>query len=643
MGTEETIYMITYTVPHDKAVKGLDTIETRLLKFENNLDRVAGKLKKFGSDHTGLAKFVTALQAVDSHLKTTSSNATAAQSTLKTVGSGNSGITSITKRLDKLITTLNAVPGAANAAGSSLAGVGGGSGAGVGSGNGAGGGSAKGNGVNKAFAGLHRAMTAYRLAKGLYRAGGQGWENQVGFFNDAAEASGEYRESLRQLATLQGKPDVDNSLMREQLQFGKETGLNPAEASELRLEFGGAVAIGQGKGNITDGVAKDLEKQAAKFGVRTDLDMQTVGRMAGLMANYQKVPSAESGIGVMAESMKQLDKYGVGSVKGMLAPALGLAGSMLEEEGGRFNSFQSMFARMAATTVSTAGNPSIAANQMRQTNRALRKFGTDTEPGEFLRKAGVNEKDSYEQALAKVAPLIAGPNGDQVLIKAGFGNEREREGLIKQSKMSDAVERQLKDPEMAKTRQQAMAQNEAFAATSTGRQRIAESEYFASVIETGINGEKLRAATEAARARMANPNQPGGQRLKAGFFGSLKDTVKSGIAAGALSGEDIRVGVEANEALERGAKSVGIDASMTTYPELYKFTDPATRQKTFERLYDAVEKAGGDPMGGAPAKLKQAAALLNGAANDMQRGKAAGTGGAPPAGNGGAGVNPGRR
>jgi len=646
-------YTIDFGAPPTKILRDLDAIDARLLKTDALIGRVKASFKTLGSDTSGIKTMAAALVGLDAELKSKVVDSKAAATALKGVGAGNSAVTALTDRLKVLEAQLAAVTAAAAAAKVAGAGVGAGGPAGAGTGKG---GEKPLLGPKTLMFGMAGVGMGMKAAGAIKAAGGE----QRTFFADAADEAKAFREDMRQIAVLDGKTEVNDEVIRRQLAFQKETGLNFGEAQDLRLEFGGAVAPGKarkdanGVPNITDATATDLEKQSAKFGLRYDLDMTTTGRMSGLLANYGKVPSAAHGVGIMAESAEQLNIYGVGPVKGMMAPMLGLAGSMMDEEGGRFRDFPSMSARFAATTVSTAGKAAVAANQIRQTNRALRKFGTDKPEGEFLRKAGVTARDTYEEALAKVAPLIAGPDGDQVLIKAGFGNEREREGLVKQSKMTQVVEQQLKDPRMRAANVEAISRNDAFGSTLIGKERGAANEQFASRIENGMQGERLRAGREAAIGRMSDPKQPGGQRLKAGAVQSVLDmgnAIFAGATGRTATGEEIRVDSEAIRGVIEGGKKAKVPVDVRAqFPDLAYSMDKShpldsdKLQRQYGQAYEAVTAAGGDPFGGnakgAGQAAKQAAAALNNLGNALDNQARPPDRGGPAAGGG---VVPGRR
>jgi hypothetical protein len=643
----DVAYKIEYSAPPGRIVSDIDKIMARLNALDALTAKVGQKLRALGDKSPGLAKYITELVKLDTELKHKVTDSDAAEKALKKVGQGNSAVASLTKRLADLEAQLKKVTAEAIAAQAAGAGVGTG-GPGPAPGKGGGGGGGKGGG---GAAGIGKAMVAHAaisLARKVAGAFGDSIGERRRFLGDAADMVSGFREDLREVGNLQGKPAVDDALIREQVAFQKTTGLNADEARELRLEFGGAIAPGLARGNIDRRTAGELETQAGKFGLRYDLDMKTTGRMAGLLANYGKVPSAAAGVGTLAESAEQLNVFGVGPVKGMMSPMLGLAGEMLEsDEGGRFKDFPSMSARFAATTVSTAGRPSIAATQIRQANRLLRKFNGQAEEA-FLRQADISPEDDYETALRKIAPHIAGPQGDLVLAQNGFGNSTERASVVKQAKMIPVVDQQLKDARMAAARANAVVNNEAFSTTETGRKRTAENVEFESEVETGLNTEGLRSMRANARGKMADPNQPGGQRLKAGLGQSILDMSESIYTFGGVSGEDLRVDANAYKNLVKGGNEVGVDvrklAPSAAYNADHGFPiDSPKSSAEVNSAYRAVVKAGGDPFGGAAKALRNAADQLDKIKPDQGGAKPMGGMPPPPVGNGGAGAVPGRR
>ena len=292
---------------------------------------------------------------------------------------------------------------------------------------------------------------------------------------------------------------------------------------------------------------------------------------------------------------------------------------------------------------SASKSPAIAATQIRQSNRILRKF-IDDKFQDANKGIGITATDDYMTALRKVAPHVTGPQGDQWLKEKGFDNSVERIALVNQAKLIPVVDEQLADRQgrVRKAREGAVDANARSMNTLEGRARTADNSAFASDIENGLAAERLNAGRAAARARLADPNQPGGQRLKPGFWGSIADAAKSGLTLGAVSGQDIRIDVAAIQALKEGGRKVGVNVP-ELFPNLhYNSGNTDQIQRDYSKAYEMVDAAGGDPFGGAPRKLARTLRAAADAAEQFGRpaplpGPVGGAAGA------GAGFVPGRR
>ncbi len=626
----DTDYKIDYSAPPGKINRDLDTIERRLQKLEKVIDSVGAKLLKFG-EAPALARLIGALGQLDGVLKQTAADSARADRSLSGLGKGNTSVTDLTKRLAALEAQLNQVTTSAQAATTAAAGVGGGSGLGGGRG-GAGAGSGAAGGAGSAIG--TRALVGAGIGLGVQgarrvaRAIGEAGANQRDFFADAADKTAAFRLSLREIANLDGKTDVDDATIRDQLAFQRHTRMSEDEAREFREQFKGAVASGKSRGNITDTVANELEKEAGRFSVRYDLDAPVAGKMAGLLGEYSKIPTAAAGAGQLAEAAEHLNVLGVGKVRQMMGPMLGLAGEMVDENGGRFASIPQMSANYAATTI-RAKSPAIAATQIRQANRALRKFNGQEEEA-ALKGAGITLDDDYMTALRKMAPFVTGPGGDKYLADNGFGNSTERSALISQAKLIPVVDKQLADESgrVKAARDNASTTNAAFGQTMNGVTRDKDNATFQAEIETGLRGERLKQGRQAATARMIDPNQPGGQRFKAGMAQSIFDMSNSAWSLGSTTGEQMRVDAEAIKGLIEGGSRVGVDVRQQ-FPDLAWSAgamhplDSDKLQSQYGQAYDAVKKAGGDPFGGAPQQaakaMQQAAGALNQAAGALNQ------------------------
>lgn len=655
----DVTYTIRYVTDNAKALKGIAELDAALVKLMATEQKAAGMLKAMGQNAPGLKLFAGEAKKTEALLRTLLSEATRAAKGLADVGKDNRAVTALTSRLKELEAELKAMASEAMAAQAALQGVGNGVNL-----PGGGGGGAPGQGGGRRVSGLGRAMALHvgmKAAGYVGRAIGDSLGNRRQYFSDTADLTAAYRKDLQPLAVLQGKTNADESVIRADLDFQKRTLLNAEDASTFRLEYGGAIAPAlkargkDGSPNITPEVAKELELEAAKLTARYGLDATTGGRMAGLLGVTTKVPNAATGVGIMEQALEQLNVEGVGPVKGMASHLLSLSGTMLEEGGGRFQDYTQMAARMAASTVNQAGSAARAKTRIVQSDRLLRKLAYDEE-SELGLKAKIRPEDDYETAIRKLEPHIKGDRGDRLLKDSGYANSTERIAVIEEAKMNSIVDKQLEGIDLRKSTARATAKNEEFPTTITGRQQAAENAEFATSVENGLAGERLKMARTTARARMADPNQPGGQQLKAGFGQSILDMSNSAFTMGGISGEDLRVDREAMYGLIEGGRKVGVNVRALAPSASFNADkgmplDTEASRKEFNQAYEAVTRAGGDPMGGAP---KRAAQSLRKAADDLdamgrEQGGPGGAGGngpappPPPVGNGGAGVNPGRR
>lgn len=634
-------YKIIYIVDNSKALKGIAELERALLKLAASEQKVAGTLKNLGQNMPGI-------RIAAAELRKLVAESAKAEAALKKVGSDNRSVTSLTNRLKELDVELKSKVVDAAAAEAALKKVGQGVKLPTGGG---GAGSAGGGLLRQAGIGITR-HAAYAAFQNTISSAGEGSRERRQFFSGATDMASAYRKDLQELAVLQGKTHADNETISGDLGFQKQTLLNPEDSRTFRLEFGGAIAPAlkargaDGSPNITPGVARELEAEAGKFTARYGLDATTGGRMAGLLGVTHKVPSAAAGLGILEQTMEQLNIEGVGPVKGMANQLLALSGGMLEEGGGRFKDYREMGARFAASTVNQAGSSARAKTRIIQSDRLLRKFNGGDEEA-FLRKIGITPDDDYESAIRKIEPHIKGKNGDQVLMNAGFGNSTERLAVIEEAKMNSIVDKQIAgmlSPQAAQA--QAVARNNEFPSTVTGRQQAAENAEFAATVGEGVKGEPLKAARANARARMIAEG-----RLKPrGIYDSLEDKLRSGITSfGGVSGEDLNVDREAVDELRREGRKVGVDID-GQFPRLditrggrgMKIggwetdagTDESAFQSEFSKASGAIDAA---------KNLKKAAGFLNAAAdglNQQQDGGGRGGDPGPNAGNGGAGVNP---
>jgi hypothetical protein len=638
----DTRYDIEYLVKPDKAITGIDRLEARLLKLEPVLRRIDLMFKGLGGSTPGLLKIDRQIQTTLAALLKLTTTAGTTGAGLTKVGTGNTAINAYDQKVAKLEADLHKLTTAANNAAAATAGVGAGGGpGGVGGGAGRGGGGAAGGGrgmgqfVNRTAMGI-AVGTAYSVFRKAAGAAGQGAADRNEFFTNAADVSSEYAKDLQEVAVLQGKTSADDDVVRQNLKFAKDTGMDPETARQFRLEFGGAVEASIDAGGMSRETADKLEVEAGKFTARYGLDPQTGGRMAGLLGVTSKVPDVQTGMGIMAEAIEALNIKGVGSVKQLAGQMTRLSGNMLNaEEGGRFKSYREQAAFYSATTVAEGGNAAVTKTKVSQSDDFFLTSQGNENGKAFLDKLGIRPDQDLPTQLRLLEPAVRGPGGQQKLFDAGFHETTRIKSIIKATKALKLYDATLADPRLARARTEAIARNNEYMGSGAGRQQVAENMEFEATVEAGMEGRTLKRAMTEARAGMINR----GDLKSRGVFESLTRGYRSLAGSyGGVSGEEMEVKAEAVMQLRLQGQKVGVDIDKQ-YPGL------ATNYVGLDNSIRVGSDAGIDQgkfqkdFASASAKIDAAGKLITAAGRQMNQGP----GGPPAPGNGGAGVNPGRR
>jgi hypothetical protein len=652
----ETTYTIKYVVDDSKALRGLASIEAALKKTQAEIQKTAGMIKALGQNTPGLKQAEADLKRVAGNLGTVTSAANKAEAQLKDVGKGNNSLGSYENRVEKVTAALGAATAAGATATSTLAGVGqGGPGGG-----GRAGGTLGADGRRMATAAALGTAVAGRAAfREVARAGAE----ERGFLEEAAGTTGDFRESLREYASLRKEPGPNDKIVSEALALGKEGRLAPGEIAPYLTAYEGSATTGRDAGNIggmvgvggytkaqQDALEARLKVRGAQFATRTGLDAKTAGDLTAVVSTYKKINSEADLAGQLGGM-----HYGVDQGRGEITPLargeLGQAGS--EITSGRVSGLPELGAFIGVSSVAskTAGS---AGTTYGQVSRLLNEVADDK--GEFLKEAGVADKKgnflklkALRDHLAKVKP----DDANSYLESKGFGNSTDRRSVLGMVGNVDVLEKRIAEANrIAANGQETMDRDAANGGEMATVNRGAKTAEFVSEVELGKRSEKLAQGQGFARARMKDPNQPGGQRLKAEGFTVVGDMWRYVSGAG-MTGEEQRVNTEAVQGLIKGGKPVNVDVAKE-FPDLYantygKVQDPQAFAADYNRAAARVESAGGDPFGGAPKDAATAARAAGAALNNLGNALDAvgnqrqGQAMPPPPGNGGAGFTPARR
>jgi hypothetical protein len=663
-------YRIVYIVDNSKALKAFAEIDAAATKTTGHLAKVAGMLKALGQNTPGLTATIGNLKKLDAELKSKVTDAGAAEKALKSIGTGNRAVTELTNRLRELEAELKRVTTAAQTAGPAVGSVG------AGAPPGGPGGKPQppargGGGIGGTIAAYTAIGMGSRAVRSIGKAYADASKDHRGFLMESAEKSAEFRESLREYAQLRNEPGPNNKIVREATKFAKEASVFPEEIAPYLTNYEGSAATGRMAGNIGGSVEKGeitKEKQealearlkvvGAQFATRTGLDARTAGDLTGVVSTYKRLNNEVDLAGQLGGM-----HYGLNEGRGEITPLargeLGQAGSEIKSgrvsglpELGAFIGVASVASKTAASAGTTYGQASRFLNESGEGNEDQKAF--IKESGMGAAKGNFAKLKALRDYLEKVKPEDA----NTFLESKGYGNSTDRRSVLGMVGNVDVLEKRIAESQrIAANGQETLAKNDANRRQMSTVNRDVEVGQFATQIEVGLGAEKLAQGLGKARERLMDPNQPGGQRLKAKGMTVAEDALYGVWNFGEETGEERRVKAEAVEALIRGGKQVGVDVTKR-FPGLEKNLGisgqgPEKFSYDYAHAAYAVEQAGGDPFGGAPrdaAKaLRQIGAAANNAATALDNMKNGNQGQRqapalpPPAGNGGAGFNPSRR
>jgi hypothetical protein len=486
-----------------------------------------------------------------------------------------------------------------------------------------------------------------------------------GFLAESAAKTADFRESLREYASLRGRPGPDNGIVREVTRFAKDASVFPEEASPFLTNYEGSAATGRMAGNIGGEVGKNgytkqqqdaleakLKIRGAKFATRTGLDARTAGDLTGVVSTYKKLASENDLAGQLGGMHYGLDQ-GRGEISPLARGELGQAGSSIQS--GRVSGLPELGAFIGVASVASK-SASSSGTTYGQVSRFLNESGEGNEnQAQFIKESGMGAaKGDFAKlkALRDHLVQVKPEDSNTYLESKGYGNSTDRRSVLGMVGNVDVLEKRIAEAKrIADNGQEVIARDEANQRQSSSVNRGAEAAKFESEIEVGLGAQTLAQGKAFATARMMNPNQPGGQKLKAKGFQVAEDSLYEAYKFGAETGEESRINAETVEGLVRGGRQVGVDVPKR-FPGLMKNLKrdgqgPEKFAYDFEHAAYAVSKAGGDPFGGAPkdaAKaLRNAADALDKIKPDQGGAKPMGGNPPPPVGNGGAGAVPGRR
>ncbi len=460
--------------------------------------------------------------------------------------------------------------------------------------------------IATSMAATRAAFMAFHEVEKVLEAIGKGMANAREESERLAAANLKLRDSMRELANLQGHEGPDDQVAGEALLLGMASGLKPDEAVKFLEQFEGSIPAGREKGNIAPG-KKDADRQAmeremaregAAFGARTGLSPETAGDLAGVVSQYTKINKIEDFAGQLGAM-----EYGLNAGRGKINPLakseLGAAGNAIGA--GRVKDLAELGAWVGvASTVSKSAGSS--GTQFKQVDNLLNSIGGTT--GDYLDRIGVSgAKGDLNKLRALRADMQAhgGEDWNKYLSEQGFHNRTDRAATVAMAKNLDVLEQRIaKAREQAATGAVTIALDRDFLGrTGVGAKRQSQAALAASEFVKGQPGESVSIAREFAEAR-----------LKAGGFidtratnatDALWDATLGGISTKVGGGVDSRrqrINKEMLEAANREAERVGVQGvNPQTFKRLNRQEDVDAAYRDVAGRIKAKDK-NADPTGG---------------------------------------------
>lgn len=454
---------------------------------------------------------------------------------------------------------------------------------------------------NRSFMQLRLTMMALREVEQVLKAIGDGLHAAEERANALAEKNLKLRDSMRELANLQGKSGPDDQVTGEAFKLGLAAGMKPSEAVDFLTQFEGSIPAGRQKGNIgtkdmTDEQKLELEKQIARvgasFGTRIGVDAKTMGDLAGVIPQHTKIDKVETFAGHLGGLAYGLNE-GRGQMTPLMRQELGAAGNAIGSN--RIKDLPELGAviGVASTLSKSAGT---SGNIYRQMSNALNR--STGQEGDFLQSIGVDKADGDIAKLKIMRDHLSqfgGKDPNRYLAEKGFGSQEERGSLVAMAGQYDLItHRSAKARGMIGQGAQVMAQNDEFLNTTVlGQSRKAEAAKEAAEFIQGREREEFTDARKAAEARLWSRGEL--DTASSNLGDSLFDSTIGLLGKqffGAPGRRQERIDAEATSTLFSEAERVGVDI-----PGEYKTASPHWQAKAFRDFAPEVASKGGNPYG----------------------------------------------
>lgn len=341
----------------------------------------------------------------------------------------------------------------------------------------------------------------------------------------AGKTASEYEKSVRDMAALMGKGS-GAQMVPEALNFALKTGMAPQQSAEFYRQFEGAVPAGLQKGFITRQTADELREQSAIMSVRQGGDPKSRGELAGLIAQFGPVRSAQQGLGQL-EAIRQGLTEGRGEDPQLTAALLHIGGSMIRQKGGPVATLPELASVLG--TMSLSAGPGMADTRTEQLIRGV--LGGSKEQQAFKEQAfGITTKDTakgprdtLETGLAKMMPRLQEIAKTQdvgsYLSASGIPEEQGR-AIVELMENYDVFTQRIQKARGAQAGAPVAAANRDFMQSVARRTALGQTRRQVSEINRGLSERDYAAMLDLEAAEQDTPeSHTAGQQLSDWFRG----------------------------------------------------------------------------------------------------------------------------
>lgn len=342
----------------------------------------------------------------------------------------------------------------------------------------------------------------------IFQAIGDGLHRAQEKSEELARSNLKLRDSMRELANLQGHEGPDDEVAGNAILLGMASGMDPKESEKFLSQFEGSIPAGRQKGNLgaagagRDKLEKAMAREGAAFSARIGLDAATGGDVAGSISMYSKIDKVEDMAGQLGAMAYGLNE-GRGRITTLMRSELGAAAQAVGT--GRVKDLAELgaFVGVGSTVSKTA---SAAGTKYSQLDSFLNRQGGPS--GDYLDSIGASRAGTdYEKLdiVRKDLQKNAGTDWDRYLAQKGFGSKQERAAAVGFASNFDVLTQRIANSRKIADTGGAtvMAENRAFLGrTITGQARQADAAKAAAEFLQGKGGESVMVAQISAEARL---------------------------------------------------------------------------------------------------------------------------------------------